>query len=1228
MQTAYSKNDASDRCHAHRARRRGASWVRDIVIAVATLSILTVFFTIYQWSLPETNEKPKTQSLRKRVPTVPEASPPRSSERVGNMPASNAADPAVAQQNGARNEVGETAKIEIGNGIEVGHSQGVTFEMYPDEGERPVAVFKVASWAPVQGAQNEFHVQQPNVTVFTKSGHGIEARAGEGYLETRGKLGANTSVRRGRLIGDVVIRIDRLSEQERRALPASQRSDPSRIITIRTDEIRFSYDYAKVTIPGRVRLEARDAKLDTENIEIRFNEKEGRIETCKINGGGSLEVLQQYANMSVAVPGVTDAGRSTAHVSDWFGATVNSLIAAKNEVAAQAAIEAQTRRNVEAGIDVPVFEVNTSKEGEASPSKGDVPYFARFEGDVVARQISRGAVASTLKGDRLTIQREFTRQDRQDVKSRRVGGGAGASGGSTAVPVNESAAARGGESERLMLSWSNKVMIEAVTGQAGTGNTGTGNTGTGKADQASFPPGITAQGTPLIIESGEGMAECQSLDFQPEGSRITLRGEADRQARVRLPDQGEITGREIYFEQDGPRFEIEVLGPGFLDPSQGGAIPAPGISVTAAGDDEVGRSNAPRDRIIFSDMLHVFGHTVSENIIDLTGGLTQRQYRILDRAEFTGRSTLQLGDTSLTADRIAIVFSSERTADGIIQTYRRLTGEGSVEMYQAADRLTSHRIEVELQTVDGRPEPVRATAWGNINANQGTRLIRCREMLLVDFDSMAKAPPPYDPVRAYHRASTAGIDVLSVDWAAQRERHDRRRQREVVPVRLRAKEQVLISDASQSLEVDGESLDCTIRDGTTIAQVTIDGSENRPGRLELREFSLVGRHIQLDAEKEDARVDGRGTMRFLSNKDLDGRRVDAPIPISITWGESMRFRGPDNEAEFFGGVHAGSESSHSFDCEKLQVLFVDAGQDAANQTDEPDWWVLNDLIPADRSDNDQSSPFGNARFQKEPTYLLATGRADAMVENREGDRLLSRATIRGSQLSVDLRDDISRMLIEGEGRLLLEDFKSAAPDSSASASSEPLAFEIGANAGPSKTLITWQRQMWYDFGRRIAQFEGDVDLRYFSGAVLNDIFGPGSSPEETPSSRKTFLTCNTLAVSFEDDGNSEAADAGQIGGMSASSIRSFFAQDDVKLNDESTQGSRRDADMQLIVTAARISFDRSRNLLSAFGTPNRAASFTRRVPGRLPDRSQAQRVHYNTETGKVHATGARFEGRN
>ncbi|MGB0715021.1 MAG: hypothetical protein ACPGXK_04030 [Phycisphaerae bacterium] len=1202
------------------AKRRGASWIRTLVVAISTLSILIVFFTIYQWSLPPEQDRPVTRSIRKRVPPVPQESPPQSrfsivdSATAGN---DETAEPDSRQTASTDSPKPSTSKIEIGNGIEVGQSHGVTFEMYPNEGERPVAVFKVDSWAPVQGAQNEFHVQEPDVTVFTKSGHGVKARAHEGYLETRGKLGANTSVRRGRLIGDVVIRIDRLSEQERRALPEAERNDPSRIVTIRTGEIRFSYDYAKVTIPGPVSLTANDAKLDTENIEIRFNEREGRIETCHINGGGSLEVLQQYADMSVALPGVTDSGRSRRHVSDWFGATVDSLIAAKNEVAAQAAIEAQTRRNQEAGIDVPIFEVSAGKKKQESSPDSDVPYFAKFEGNVVASQVSGGEVASTLRGDRLTIQREFTKEDRKDVQTRQVNG----RGGAAKAPSQSAGqpTTGGAEGERLSLTWSDRVMIEAVTG---------------KPDQVNHPPGITAFGAPLIIDSGDGRAECTSLDFQPDGSRVTLRGDEERIARVQLPDQGEIVGREIYFEQDGPRFEIEVLGPGRLYPGQSPTIAGSG-SVRPRRPSSDGPGDAATregDAIIFSNSLQVFGHMVSENIIDLTGGLVQKQYRILDRADFAGRSTLQLADTALTADRIAIVFSSERTADGIIQTYRRLTGEGSVEMYQGADRLTSHRIEIELRTVDGQPEPVRATAWGNVNANQGARVIRCREMLMVDFDAVEKTPPPYDPVRAYHRAAAAGIDVLSVDWAAQQQRHERRRNREIVPVRLQATDEVFVSDAVQSLEVTGDTLDCIIRDGIAISQVSIEGESSRPGRLELRQFSLLGQQIRLDAEKEDAAVDGRGTMRFLSNKDLDGQRVESPIPISISWGESMRYRGHDNEAEFFGGVHAGSESSHSFDCEKLKVLFVSAEAAPSSTNADADWWVLNNLIPERGSSDDSGSPFGQTQFDKEPSYLLATGKADAMVENREGDRLLSRATIRGDQLSVDLRDDISRMLIEGEGRLLLEDFESAdsgenVPPSSAS-SAEPLAFEIGQNAGPSKTLITWQRQMWYDFGRRIAQFEGAVDLRYFSGSVLNDIFGPGSSPEGASGSRKTFLACNTLAVSFDGSDQASNAEAGQIGGMSASSIKSFFAQDNVRLNDESLQGSGTEADMQLIVNAARISFDRDRTLLSAFGTPRRAATFTRRVPGQLPDRSQALRVHFNTDTGKVHATGARFEGRN
>ncbi|MHC5110563.1 MAG: hypothetical protein ACYTHJ_11885 [Planctomycetota bacterium] len=1139
-------------------QRQAASIVRSIIVAVATLATIGVGFAIYKLSeTPEPVEE--IARLEERVPQVPDPTPP--------MPEMATDDKGVA----------------MGNGVVLGPGEGVTFRMYSTEGDRAVAVFKAQSWAPVEGTPNEFHVESPDVSVFTKSGHGINATAREGYLATRGKLGADADVRSGRLIGDVVIRIDRISREEREALPASLRSkiDPSQIITIKTDEIDFEYEYARVHIPGKMTLNSSDAVIETEDVEIRFNEQAGRVESCKVNGGGFLEFLKVYADVGLGVPGMNEGGDTRQSLTDWFGATVASALSAKGEMAAPAKV-AEVERS-----DVPIFDSDEKdKAREDRPDKSTL-YFARFEGMVRARQVSDGEFGSTLNADVLSILRDFTRKDRERMNTPSQPGtaprGAVRPAGKEKQPTTE----------RLILTWTERLNITAVADDM---------------ERLALPPGITATGSPVAIHSGGGSARCTSLTFLPDQAQVVLRSQPGQPASVALPDEGLITGKEIQFSESGDKFTITVAGPGGLRRGEG------------SGADDTG--------IRFANNLVVHGRVVRENLIDFRAGITRRTARVLESAVFDGRSTIHEGETSLTADQMEVDFATARTSDGIKQGYRRLSGKGNVIMVQGKDQLTSDQMTIELTTMDGKPAPTKAIATGNVQAHQGARQIRCAGQLIVDFDYVARALPEYNPIRDYQKAVEAGIDPSAIDWKARKALHESRSDRVLTVTRLRANEKVFVADSRQDLEVTGDSIDCYVTADQSISAARIEGRAEEPAALRLEQLNVVGNVIDLDALSENAAVDGEGMMTFLSQKDLDGQRVREPIPISITWGDSMLYSGEKNEAEFRGGVHASSRSSNTFDCDKLDVTFqeVKAKEEPAVQT--RDWWVLND-VAGRLADGGGSSgglyAIGGRSFDKEPAYMLATGNARAvMTEEEKSGRRKSRATIRGSRLSVDLRDEISRMLIEDKGTLLLEDFRPAETTGSAASSQESL-FEIGQASGPSKTQITWQDQMWYDFGRKFAQFEGAVDLRYFSGRVLSEIFGGTDSA--TGPGRKTFLNCDTLTVAF-----ASADEAGrnvpqsmrrrrQVGGMSAATIDSFQALRGVRLNDESD-------DMKMFIEAERISFERENSLLSAFGRPNANASFSRIQEGQLPQRVKALRFQYNTSSGDLKLTNPSYEGWN
>jgi hypothetical protein len=254
----------------------------------------------------------------------------------------------------------------------------------------------------------------------------------------------------------------------------------------------------------------------------------------------------------------------------------------------------------------------------------------------------------------------------------------------------------------------------------------------------------------------------------------------------------------------------------------------------------------------------------------------------------------------------------------------------------------------------------------------------------------------------------------------------------------------------------------------------------------------------------------------------------------------------------------------------------------------------------------------NRRMSKEPVYVLATGNAVALTSELDPSTgvVKSRVRLSGSRLSVNLRPDASKMVIEGSGNLLLEDNSPSDPtnvDTKKTREAKGL-FAVGGGDGPSNTLIEWKELMWYDFGVNQTRFEGDVHLKHFSGSELlkmrPDLLVGAA---EVPSGRATYLRCDALTVDFltKKDG---AASSGQrrMSGLSADRLQQFQATGSVSLQDES-EG--------LSLSADRVVYWKDREVLGIYGQPRRKAHVAIQRPGELPHQLSVERLFYNLATG-------------
>jgi lipopolysaccharide export system protein LptA len=1094
--------------------------VRTLIVASSTFAILLVCFAMYQYSQRDPRTAANVRSPR--LPSTP------------TQPA-----PPVAGH--------DTAGVPIGQGV-IGAGQNIKISIYPREGTRAQMELSVRDWVPKDGSDHEFLLTNPEVRMRTKDGNAVRVTAREGVMEARRKGASSLDPNRGQLTGDVLIEFDRRGDKDKALLPEEvrDRPEPSDLVIVKTDKLEFDVQYARLSVPGRIQVWARDAELDAEDLEVRFNEAEGRVESLRIARGGRLQLSDSQRAYAFSVPGAGNAPQRRSTLIAWLQATIQASLQPQPARADAPPTPAPPTEDHASGV--PVFRTAEEKEGRISPP---VRYFARFDGDVDGRHLLADAPHSRLRANSLEILRDFSESDQEKVRA------------SSASPSGDSAtdpAAASPPDERIALQWTGRLLVEALSPDD-------------PRLQDFSRARVTARGNPATLLHPEGEARCLDLVYEPDAGLVQLGGTPQAPVVVQS-QQGVMSGAAATLQRRGDELDIHIRGPGRLVDETNPDDPAP-------------------PSVEFGERMEAHGRFITRTTIGLTGTISSREHRVLDRAVFTGRVRILENETSIEADRLDVRFSQDdgpRSGTGI----ERLVGRGSVAMVQGDDRITCSEIDVAFSTDNaGRSQPSVATAQGGVLAQQGERTLSASDSLLIDFGSSASPAGPQE-------SESGG------------------RQRAAVR-RLRAYGDVSIHDPVQTLDVTAHELDCAVVNRREIEQAAILGTDQTPATARLEALTVTGRRIDLDVPSQSAEVPGAGRLTFLSKKDLDGRPLGQPLPVAVTWSDSMKFRGRENRAVFAGGVHAVSEATTTFDCDRLLIEFQNATAATKSTKPQTNWGILQPFADQAFGKTEESGVrLAGGAFAKEPVYLLADGNAVAeTTENDEGSGVLaSRARISGARLAVNLRGEDAKMLIESPGNLQLEDFRPPAGPSVSSRGSD--LFGVDRETGPSKTLIEWRDRMWYDFNFAQARFEGQVQLKHFSGAELERLFEMSSS-FALPPGRSTFLRSDVLTVDFTDrDARTKLGVAPPLstadlsgrrrGRLSADHLRQFHAAGSVTLQDQ-VEG--------LSVTADSIVFEKPRQLLAIAGNRERKATIITQKKGKLPNQISTERLYYNLAIGKL-----------
>ncbi len=1139
------------------AQRRASGIVRTLVVASSTLAILLVCFTIYQATQIDPDAK-----------TSATATGPQAAQELADLDAGPEDDRGVA--------FGKEK-------LRIGHGRDITLTLYAPEGKQSRGEIHVREWKPVEGKTNEFLITSPVIQLRTKSGNNIRVTAERGVIETSRRASGAPDPQRGRLTGQVVIEIDRRTDEDRAKLPEELRDkpDPASIIRVEMEELHFDVEYAKVVIPGRLHISASDVELIAADLIVRFNEAENRVEHLRIDRGEKLVLIQRSDDTGSALPGMTAAVERKVTLADMLRATIEKRLAQQAAREAETRLRAEKEEPVEAAEDEPPSFVPEAPQKRKPKPPGK--YFARFEGDIDATRYQGDTIVARLQADVLEILRDFKPEDRQ--RMREQASPAGTADGGGASPVTR---------ERVVLNWTGRLVVEAIDLEDERAS------GTERAK-------ITAVGSPVRLshQGGATDATCSRLTFDPDEGEALLFGDDQNLVVVRSADHGVLKGMEITSRRDGDRMHTVIQGPGVL---------LHGVDGVGVEEDSLGTT------IEFKDRLELLGRFQTQTRIDFTGTLSRKEQRILERAVFTGGVEMRQGDTHIGADSLTAHMGAGQRRRGDTPAIERLEGRGHVVMRREEDRLTCRDIDVRLATDrDGRVTPLIATATGDVTAIQGSRTIHAQDELIIDFETVLRAPPPFDVVKAHAAAIEAGEDITTVDWEARHRAYESKEQTALGVKRLRAFGAVTIEDHTQKLEVSCGQLDCAVVDGERISKATVIGPEDRPAFVRLGMMSVRGKRIVLDVPNQWADVPGAGGMTFQSRKDLNGRKLDEPIPIKIEWRDRMRYLGRENRAFFEGQVHAVSKEDTKFDCDRLVVEFDDVvnGERAEERAD---WWIFQDMADRLKTKPDSGSSLTSSEFLKEPAHIVATGQARA--ETSEFDAvtgaLKSRALLSGPKLSVNLRKGASKMIIEGQGTLLLEDLRPAAGSADKGRPSASL-LAIDRDDGPSITLVSWQDLMLYDFSLDQTRFEGDVELKHFSGERYDVLRGQrADAPNEELTGRQTFLKCDVLTIDFLRRTRKTSLDNNRRGRISADRLKQFQASGSVTLEDLS---------LGLWLSADRLTYERDRDLLVIRGTLNQPAKINRQDADGSHTAAEATILFYNIKTQKIEGTGLRVRGR-
>jgi lipopolysaccharide export system protein LptA len=540
-----------------------------------------------------------------------------------------------------------------------------------------------------------------------------------------------------------------------------------------------------------------------------------------------------------------------------------------------------------------------------------------------------------------------------------------------------------------------------------------------------------------------------------------------------------------------------------------------------------------------------------------------------DELTLTGGATFEDKSTGqvLSADTLKLLLS----ADGKSVSAKSPTSEGT--------------------TV--RPRPQRLEAFGRVSGQAPDLNIRDTDELIVHFKEIAtpiaetSANPPASGAAAAPPAPAASIIPNRSNDPTKSKK----------PIELRARRiQAFLNtgpgDQTQLDRVDCEGRVSVHQDPTAPQTKPIDivgqglnlkhtaegnilevkGNLDSPGQVTLPELELIGPFIRLDQIENVAEVTGIGSMRIESQTDIQGKKLEKPAPLTITWKQKMRFNG---QAALFHGHVQADQGDTSLLCNNMQVFLNKPVtlNPQSGQPRSPDASAANiDKVICDNQGQDTRQPV---------TITESIRAADGKLLRYQRIETNTLAVYKDEEL-MDAGPGSVRILRPGPaGNPLLTAKSDRQPD---------------ANVHPPEEFkLTWVRygqRLQVDNKRRTAKFYKNVEVLHLpmDDPALQREFDDLANH---PPSGAVFLRCERLDVYSSKDASDRTTQ------------QEFTAKERAEVQAAEFSGR-----------AGVIKFDEVKQLVIFEGTDGALAElYMHKQKGAEPQTIKAEKIIYNRKTG-------------